>query len=71
MPRIIENPDSGLVAKWGPLGYVIEKERERILGLPYGQFHPEIERLKREIKDMKKKKKSSESEHRRAHRMPK
>lgn len=54
MIRIIGNPDPDLRGKWGPLAYVSEVERQRILALPSGMFKPEIKRLEKEIGDMKK-----------------
>lgn len=57
MPRIIDNPPRELIKKWGELAYVSDGERQRILNLPFGEFKPERERLKKEIKEAKKNKK--------------
>ncbi len=65
---IIENPDPNLKAKWGPLAHVTESERQAILGLPFGQFKPAVQRLEKQIKDMEKKRKLKESELKRLHR---
>jgi hypothetical protein len=50
------------LSKWGPLAYVDEAERRRILDLGFGLMKPEVERLEKEIKAMQKKGKEKESE---------
>jgi hypothetical protein len=54
MSRIMLDPDKDTLSKWGELAYVTETERRRILALPFRQFTPEIERLKKEIRIAKK-----------------
>lgn len=68
MTRIIENPDPALVAKWGPLAYVSEEERQAILNLPFGCFKPAIKRLEKTLKEMEKQRKAKESEMKRIQR---
>lgn len=69
---IIENPDPVLKAKWGTLAHVDEKERNRILNLPFGQFKPKVKALEKEIKDLAKvaKAKQKEATLRAIHRKP-
>lgn len=61
MVKILDNPDSEDVKIYGSLGRVSEKERKRILGLPFGQFKPEIKRLEKAIKEHEKKQKEKEA----------
>ena len=52
--RIIFPPDKKKVANWGPLGYVSDEERERIMALPSGQYKFELQRLEKELAAFKK-----------------
>lgn len=54
MTQIIEKPPLELVKKWGPLAHVDEKERQRILGLPAGQFEPAVVWIEKQLKALKK-----------------
>lgn len=48
--------DKSIVKKWGPLAYVSDAERQRIMNLPFGEFKPAIKILERQIKEMQKNK---------------
>jgi hypothetical protein len=69
---IIANPDPEKVAKWGPLGYISDDERERILALLFGEFGPAVTRIEKQLKEIakKEKKRRSESQFKAIHRRP-
>lgn len=51
----VPHPPKEIVLKFGELAYVTHDERQKILALPYGQFHPACEYLRKRIKLLKKK----------------
>lgn len=63
MSVTIQDPDPEMLRKWGPLAYVSDQERDRLLSLPFGQFKPNIKSLEKEIKEIKKRKKQNQSEY--------
>lgn len=46
---IIKHPSREMLDKWGILAHVDDRERQRILDVPHGQFRGEIARLTKEV----------------------
>ncbi len=55
MAKLLLNPPAQDIRKFGPLAYVSEAERKRIMALPAGDAKREIARIEREIETARKK----------------
>lgn len=49
------NPPREEIAKWGPLAYISENDRKKIMEKPCGEFKHSVAQLEKEIAAAKKK----------------
>ena len=57
--RIIDNPSFEDKRRWGPLAYLSQEDRQKVLDLPSGQFKPKVKALEKAIREKKKQAKAS------------